>query len=208
MKSSLSHRAGRETIIALLILAALASGCLRNDGPSAAVEPNYSVPLQNADSPPADVEPEEAPKKPVTESVMWQAKAPAVAMACLVESELPCLGTAQGGPLHVAYELPHANWTHALLNFTWTPAIPGQELGVGIYGCTPGCEEFEILGNWTTGPSPLTLDAPIPPASAAYPVVSILVWSNTHHYQDPALVFVNPEQPFLVEGAIHGVREP
>lgn len=112
-----------------------------------------------------------------------------------------------GGEMFTAYELPRANWTHALLNLTWTSTLPGQELAVGVYGWTPGCEDAETLGDYVNGPSPLGFDMPLLPAPPEYPVVRILVWTQSHVDQDPIFAFASPEQHFHLEGEIHGWRE-
>lgn len=192
-------------LVLLLLLATMLAGCAEDAASGSLHEPQGPPELRvnatatEAAPPEADA----APKPSVVERIAWDGEAPAAGYACIIVAELPCATT---GRMFVTYPLPRANWTHAMLNLSWNPALPGQELGIGVYGCAPGCEDIENLGNWTSGPSPLVYDMPLDPASPEYPEVFVFVWSDSHHYQDPVLLFANPKQPFHLEGEVHGVR--
>ena len=190
-----------------LLLAALLGGCISNENPSAAApkEPNDRAPGQVTSPTPAEVAAEEPPPEPIIERVAWDGEAPSFQQACVFVADFSCLVAV--GSLFTLYELPAANWTHAILNLTWSSMVPGHAMGVGIYGCSPGCEEGEGMSEYVVGTSPLTLDVPIRPARPEYPVITIAVWSEVAVDQGPVYMLLNPKQPFHLEGAVHGVRE-
>jgi hypothetical protein len=149
------------------------------------------------------------PAEEVLHRVSWHGKAPAFAQACVVvpQVDMPCQVAINTADIADSYVLPPAHWEHARLTLTWTPTAPGQEMALALFASTPDCKHGEPISIFTTGSSPLVLDDVIVPTSDQFPLVCNRVWSESHVQQDPALLFANPEQPFHLEGEIHGVRE-
>jgi hypothetical protein len=115
------------------------------------------------------------------------------------------------GPLFAVLPLKSKNATHASLTFTWTASSPlTHELDVALVAsqaCGVDCVDWRnatILVNWTTGPSPLVLDAPLPPAPPGNDTLVVVRRPQLVPTVIPVRAWASTQQSFRLEGEIHG----
>ena len=195
----------RTRAFPVFVAAFLLAGCLGTETPAAS--PASVTSTLSAAEDTSNETAEQTRPLPVEETVAWDATVGPQAVLCLDVAQGVCAEYAPKGWFGL-YELGPHNWTHATFTLTWTSPVPEQKMGVLVMECPSPCQDDRRrLSDMVGGTSPLSFDLPIAPKDSTENATYLLVVPIAMRDLSPAYARANPDQPFRLEGAIHGVRE-
>lgn len=195
-------------LIPLLATALLLAGCTSGRDIPAASTPEAlreTAPPEGSaanGTSPAEV------RQTVSQTITWDATAARAAIVCPPDPAPLCVQYIAENWFE-SYKLDPHNWTHATLNLTWTPSLPGQKMGMVVIECADEeCTELRDISDFIRGDSPLTFDLPILPKNArSNSTFLVVVPIAPYDLRPAAYASARWDQPFHLEGTVMGVRE-